>query len=92
MSEKAQSSKQQAILEQQNELLQLKLQESKNRESKQKQMYDSVMNAFGTSQPLQSAPDMEAERKKLTAELIANEISKDHPKVKDIVADALLGL
>ena len=55
-------------------------------------MYDSVMNAFGSSQPVSSPLNLEAERQKLTAELIANEITKNHPKVKDIVAEALLAL
>jgi|FrelakmetLWP11LW_1041352.scaffolds.fasta_scaffold177112_1 hypothetical protein len=55
-------------------------------------MYDSVMNAFGSSQSKSSPLNVEEERKKLTAELIANEITKNHPKVKDIVAEALLAL
>ena len=55
-------------------------------------MYDSLMNAFGSSQPVSSPLSQEAERQKVTAELIANEIIKNHPKVKDIVAEALLDL
>jgi len=35
---------------------------------------------------------MEAERKKLTGELIAEAITRDHPKVKDIVAEACSNL
>ena len=53
-------------------------------------MYDSLMNAFGSPQPVSSPLSQEAERQKVTAELIANEIIKNHPKVKDIVAEALL--
>ena len=54
-------------------------------------MYDSVMNAFGSgSQP--NSLDIEAERKKLTAELIAEAITRDHPKVKDIVTEACSNL
>ena len=54
-------------------------------------MYDSVMQAFqSSSQPF--AVELEAERKKVTQELIADAITKDHPKVKDIVAEACSSL
>lgn len=54
-------------------------------------MYDSIMSAFGAGQTA-SPLDVEEERRKLTAELIAEQITKEHPKVKDIVAEALLSL
>ena len=50
------------------------------------------MNAFQSSQVFGNPVDVEAERKKVTDDVIADAISKDHPKVKDIVAEALLGL
>ena len=50
------------------------------------------MNAFGSPKPVSSPLSQEDERQKVTAELIANEIIKNHPKVKDIVAEALLDL
>ena len=51
-------------------------------------MYDSLMQAFSSGQPQTQSFDFEAERRKLTAEVLAESITKDHPKVKDIVAEA----
>ena len=39
-----------------------------------------------------SAIDIELERQKLTDDLIAERITKDHPKVKDIVSESCLNL
>jgi glycerate kinase len=36
--------------------------------------------------------DVEAERKKLSIELIAEAITKEHPKVKDLIAEACSNL
>ena len=52
-------------------------------------MYESVMNAFQNS----SMGPSEAETEKqliITDELIAERITENHPKVKDIVAEACL--
>ena len=54
-------------------------------------MYDSMMSAFGAGQ-VQPSLDMDEERRKLTDDLVAERITNEHPKVKDIVAEALLGL
>ena len=40
----------------------------------------------------QPSIDVDEERRKVTAELVAERITKEHPKVKDIVAEALLRL
>ena len=55
-------------------------------------MYESVMNAFQSSSTAQNTVDIEEERKKVTAELVDEAITKDHPKVKDIVAEACSSL
>ena len=54
-------------------------------------MYDSVMTAFQSSAAVPNV-DVEEERQKITSELVAEAICKDHPKVKDIVAEACSNL
>lgn len=67
-------------------MLKLKLSDAKQREEKQKLMYEQVMTAFQTGGP--ATVDVDAERKKITEELVAAAITRNHPKVKDIVAEA----
>ena len=73
-------------------MLQLQLKEAKNREQKLKEMYDSVMNAFQSSAGQVSTIDIEEERKKITSQVINEAITKDHPKVKDIIAETIQNL
>ena len=54
-------------------------------------MYESVMNAFQNSS--MGPSDAEAEKNLvITDEMIAERITENHPKVKDIVAEACLNL
>ena len=54
-------------------------------------MYESVMNAFQNQS--MGPNEVEAEKQLvITDELIAERITKNHPKVKDIVAEACLNL
>ena len=63
------------------------------REKKQKEMHESAMLAFQSSvQPATSQIDIEKERQSITTELIAEQITKEHPKIKDIVSEACLAL
>lgn len=55
-------------------------------------MYDSVMNAFQSSAGQVSTIDIEEERKKITSQVINEAITKDHPKVKDIIAETIQNL
>ena len=72
-------------------MLSVQLHESKSREVKQKEMYESVMNAFQHSSMGPSEAAVE-KNNVITDELIAESITKNHPKVKDIVAEACLTL
>lgn len=56
-------------------------------------MYDSAIKAFEHSaKPAASQLDIEAERLKLTDELISQQITTEHPKVKDLISEACLQL
>lgn len=91
--DKALAVKQQALLEQQIEMLSLQLKESKQREQKQKEMHDSVMNAFSSGTFVGEAPlDREAERQRIRDEIVETEITAQHPKVKDFIATATTDL
>ena len=54
-------------------------------------MYESVMNAFQNSSMSPSDADNE-KNLVITDEMIAERITENHPKVKDIVAEACLNL
>ena len=63
--------------------MRLQLAESQKREQKQREMYDSVVNAFQTQSDY--IKEDREENQKRAEEIVLKSLNENHPKIKDFI-------